>query len=104
MYTIAELAERVTKVDQGEHKTLEPDVLEFNYYLLTHYFHDYAVEIKRQHDMETAMLREYGGTGIQLTALLRRALRAGRKTIRIADVLAEAEKRWQQQQRESSTP
>ncbi|AJD82587.1 hypothetical protein ALVIN_83 [Mycobacterium phage Alvin] len=69
---------------------LSRDVLEFNYRLLAKQSLDMIEELDRQHGRETAQLRELIGVGQIVAVLLASAQRAGKKTVRVDDVLAQA--------------
>ena len=72
---------------------LEHDVLAFNHKLQAKYALDHIENLLRFHNEDIARLRELIDTGAHALALLRQAQRQGRKTVRIADILAEAEQR-----------
>lgn len=72
---------------------LSRDVLEFNYRLLAKQSLDMVEELDRQHNRETAQLRELIDVGQVVAALLAAAQRAGKKTVRVDDVLAQAYER-----------
>ena len=69
------------------------DVLAFNHKLQAKYALDRIENLRRFHDEELARLREVIDTGAHALTLLRQAQQQGRKTVRIADLLAEAEQR-----------
>ncbi|ACH62978.1 hypothetical protein SOLON_79 [Mycobacterium phage Solon] len=69
---------------------LSRDVLEFNYRLLAKQSLDMLEELDRQHGRETAQLRELIGVGQIVAVLLAAAQRAGKKTVRVDDVLTQA--------------
>lgn len=74
-------------------EALEHDVLAFNHRLWAQYTIDYIENLRRLHDKELARYREVIDTGAHALTLLRQAQRQGRKTVRIADLIAEAEQR-----------
>lgn len=76
-------------------EALEHDVLAFNHQLQAKYALDRIENLQRFHNEDVARLRELIDTGAHALALLRQAQRQGRKTIRIADLLTEAEQRCQ---------
>lgn len=86
--------EDVQKWDVDANLTDTPrDILEFNYHALAKGFVAYAAEIRRQHDAELTRLRNLIDVGQHVTVLMSQAERQGKKTVRIADVLAEAQER-----------
>lgn len=69
------------------------DILAFNHWLIAKYALDHLENLERRHRQEVAKLRAQRGIGAHAAILLHTARRDGRKTIRIDEVLADAERR-----------
>lgn len=69
------------------------DVLEFNYRLLARHAVDWVDMIEKQHAAQLANIRAHADAGAFLTENLTRLAAAGRKTVRIDEILADAERR-----------
>lgn len=76
-------------------EALEHDVLAFNHQLQAKYALKRIENLQLFHNEDIARLRDLIDTGAWALTLLRQAQRQGRKTVRIADLLTEAEQRCQ---------
>ena len=76
-------------------EALEHDVLAFNHQLQAKYALDHIENLRRFHNEDIARLRDLIDLGAHALTLLRQAQWQGRKTVRIADLLTEAEQRCQ---------
>lgn len=95
MSDIAAMLRELAATPLADIEALEHDVLAFNHQLQAKYALDHIKNLQRFHNEDIARMRELIDTGAHALALLRQAQRQGRKTVRIADLLTEAEQRCQ---------
>lgn len=69
------------------------DILEFNYKQLAEGALEYIEANQKRHDEDMAQLRRIIDLGTYVYALMSKAQRAGKKTVRIAEVFEEAQRR-----------
>lgn len=80
-------------VDEDDYSYMPRDVLEFNYRQVARGFVAWAEAVERHRAEDIARLRDLIDVGQHVAVLLAKAQRAGRKTVRIDQLLDEAQKR-----------
>lgn len=95
MIDIMAMLREVAATPLADIEALEHDVLAFNHRLQAQYALKRIENLQMFHNADIARMRELIDTGAHALALLRQAQWQGRKTVRIADLLAEAEQRCQ---------
>ena len=95
MSDIVAMLREVAATPLADIEALEHDVLAFNYRLQAQYALKRIENLQRFHNEDIARMRDLIDTGAHALALLRQAQWQGRKTVRIADLLTEAEQRYQ---------